>query len=251
MNYFAHGIRFLDRPYFLAGTATPDWLSACDRKVKLRKSQVPTSIAELPSEMLQQASSDQQRSEFDQFLNGIHQHLDDDVWFHGTRTFSECNVELAVAFRKALKPDRNYRCHALGHIAIEMLIDRYLMELHPEQLDRYYQSLSGVNELVIQSLVNSVATRTTERLVTYLRCFRWSQFLKEYQHPVGIIMKLNGVMRRVKLPELPFDITEVIEQGYELVKQRWGTLVPLELQELSFANVPKSSDVSSTTTMDS
>jgi hypothetical protein len=37
MNYFAHGIRFLDRPWFLAGTATPDWLSVADRKVRLRE----------------------------------------------------------------------------------------------------------------------------------------------------------------------------------------------------------------------
>ena len=27
MNYFAHAIRFLDDPYFLSGTALPDWLS--------------------------------------------------------------------------------------------------------------------------------------------------------------------------------------------------------------------------------
>ena len=27
VNYFAHGLRFLNRPHFLAGTAVPDWLS--------------------------------------------------------------------------------------------------------------------------------------------------------------------------------------------------------------------------------
>src|SRR3984957_18435669 len=36
MNYFAHGIRFVDRPWFLAGTALPDWLSVIDRRVRLR-----------------------------------------------------------------------------------------------------------------------------------------------------------------------------------------------------------------------
>ena len=33
MNYFAHGVRFLEDPYFLAGTAVPDWLSVVDRRV--------------------------------------------------------------------------------------------------------------------------------------------------------------------------------------------------------------------------
>ena len=39
MNYFAHGHRFVDDPYFLAGTAVPDWLSVVDRKVRVRAAQ--------------------------------------------------------------------------------------------------------------------------------------------------------------------------------------------------------------------
>ena len=36
MNYLAHGWRFANDPYFLAGTAAPDWLSVIDRKTRLR-----------------------------------------------------------------------------------------------------------------------------------------------------------------------------------------------------------------------
>ena len=36
MNYFAHGYAFLDDPYFLAGTAVPDWLSVIDRRMRAR-----------------------------------------------------------------------------------------------------------------------------------------------------------------------------------------------------------------------
>ena len=32
MNYFAHALPFFDRPYFVAGTAAPDWLAAADRQ---------------------------------------------------------------------------------------------------------------------------------------------------------------------------------------------------------------------------
>ena len=32
MNYFAHALPFLDRPYFVAGTAVPDWLTVADRR---------------------------------------------------------------------------------------------------------------------------------------------------------------------------------------------------------------------------
>jgi hypothetical protein len=36
VNYFAHGRRFIDDPYFLAGTAVPDWLNVVDRQVRVR-----------------------------------------------------------------------------------------------------------------------------------------------------------------------------------------------------------------------
>ena len=36
MNYFAHGRTFIDDPYFLAGTAVPDWLCVVDRRVRAR-----------------------------------------------------------------------------------------------------------------------------------------------------------------------------------------------------------------------
>ncbi len=36
MNYLAHALRYLDRPWFAAGTAVPDWLSVADRQVRVR-----------------------------------------------------------------------------------------------------------------------------------------------------------------------------------------------------------------------
>src|SRR5262245_35641363 len=33
MNYLAHGWRFVEEPYLLAGTAAPDWMSVIDRKI--------------------------------------------------------------------------------------------------------------------------------------------------------------------------------------------------------------------------
>jgi hypothetical protein len=36
MNFFAHGWQFTDDPYFLAGTAAPDWLCVADRGVRVR-----------------------------------------------------------------------------------------------------------------------------------------------------------------------------------------------------------------------
>ena len=40
MNYLAHALRFLDRPYFVAGACLPDLLSVADRAVRLRSRRV-------------------------------------------------------------------------------------------------------------------------------------------------------------------------------------------------------------------
>ena len=88
MNYFAHGMAFLDEPYFLAGTAVPDWLNVADRKVRLRREQV------LPW-------ADGSGSPIAQFAAGILRHLDDDDWFHAAPGFEQVAGELTKIFPRA------------------------------------------------------------------------------------------------------------------------------------------------------
>ena len=40
MNYFAHALPFLADPYFMAGTAVPDWLAVVDRGVRVKAKNV-------------------------------------------------------------------------------------------------------------------------------------------------------------------------------------------------------------------
>jgi hypothetical protein len=89
MNYFAHGLRFTDRPWFLAGTALPDWLSVADRDVRVRARQV------FPF-------ADGTGSAEAELAAGILQHLHDDQWFHRTRGFWKDQV--ATLFRETLGP---------------------------------------------------------------------------------------------------------------------------------------------------
>ena len=40
MNYYAHGCRFVDRPYFLIGTAIPDMIRVSDKGVRVHSKRV-------------------------------------------------------------------------------------------------------------------------------------------------------------------------------------------------------------------
>ena len=101
MNYFAHSLRFLDRPYFVVGTNVPDWLSVVDRQVRMRTKLVEPFMLNDGSIQSEVAA-------------GVWQHLDDDRWFHQTRAFTELSADLAVMFREALAPDESLRAGFLG-----------------------------------------------------------------------------------------------------------------------------------------
>ena len=79
MNYFAHALPFLDRPYFVAGTAVPDWLAVADRKVRLRSKHVEAFLDDADPYVAEVAA-------------GILQHLRDDARFHATRAFAETSL---------------------------------------------------------------------------------------------------------------------------------------------------------------
>src|SRR5690348_16960125 len=139
MNYFAHGLRFTDRPYFLAGTALPDWLSVVDRRVRLRGRQVRP-FAEGP------------QSPESELAAGVLQHLDDDAWFHKTAAFAIASAEITVLLRGALSSDEGHRPAFLGHILTEILLDALLIQRDPKRLAAYYEALASVDAAAVEEM---------------------------------------------------------------------------------------------------
>ena len=190
MNYFAHGHRFVDDPYFLAGTAVPDWLSVVDRKVRARKNLA------IPF-----------RTDCDPWVasvaQGIVQHHEDDDWFHRGRDFSELSLEFTVEIRDRLAPDTSLRPSFLGHILVELLLDSCLISRDPARLNAYYSAVEQLDKTVVQRIVNRMTTRQTLHLQTMIGIFCRERFLYDYQDDQRLLFRLNQVMRRVHLPTLP------------------------------------------------
>lgn len=215
MNYFAHGLRFLDRPYFVAGTAVPDWLSVVDRQVRMRGKLVEPFVLGDGSPQSDLAA-------------GIWQHLEDDRWFHQTRAFAEISSTLAVRFREALAPDDTLRAGFLGHIVTELLIDAELIERHPGQIERYYEALHEVDPAVVQQAVNAMAKTPTENLAPLIPRFIDERFLPDYLSDERLLHRLNQVLRRVKLPPLPAKAESVLNVARPLIRDRLSELLPKE-----------------------
>ncbi len=215
MNYFAHGFRFEDRPWFLAGTAVPDWLSVADRKVRLRAREVAPSADGTGSPQAELAA-------------GVLWHLEDDRWFHHTPAFIETSGELTRLYRQALGADNGFRPGFLGHVSTELLLDALLIEAHPRRLDAYYEALGQIDPEVVQRAVNAMARDFTSRLASFIPRFRRSQFLRDYTDPGRLLVRLNQVMRRIKLSRLPPRAEEVLRAARPIVRRRMGELLPPE-----------------------
>src|SRR6266446_6803595 len=136
MNYFAHGRDFVADPYFLAGTAVPDWLSVVDRKVRARRQRAAPLAEDSDSRVAAVA-------------RGIVRHHADDAWFHETRAFGELCWRFTADVRDALAPDDSLRPSFLGHILVELLLDDALIRRDPQRLERYYLAMEGVDSAVV------------------------------------------------------------------------------------------------------
>lgn len=213
MNYFAHGFRFPDRPWYLAGTAVPDWLGVADRKVRLRPAAV--------EEFARQAKGP--RAEI---AAGVLRHLEDDKWFHGTTAFRETTGELTRLFREVLEPGERIRPGFLGHIATELLLDGLLIEEDPDRLDAYYAALTGIDAELVEETVSAIAGESADRLAWFIDRFRDSEFLRDYGDPARLRYRLNQVLGRVRLDPLPEAAEGALASGRAVVRRRMGELLP-------------------------
>jgi len=216
LNYLAHGWHFAGEPYVLAGTAAPDWLSVIDRKIRLR-SRTAAEFTENGDPVLAAVA------------RGVVQHHIDDAWFHSTPAFNELSLSFAVESRAALPGDEGFRPSFLGHILVELLLDAALAEEAPQRLDEYYAALSALDAAATERAISRLATRPVERIAALVPRFVNERFLYDYLDDGKLLTRLNHVMRRVGLPQLPPDIAELFPSMRQRVRnQKIALLTPAE-----------------------
>lgn len=224
MNYLSHGYRFLDDPWFLAGTAVPDWLSVVNRRMRARVRIVEPIVETTEDETTRQLG------------RGILQHHHDDSIFHTCDAFVMLEAKAAARFR-TIMPDRyDHRPGFLGHIVVELLLDTVVEERYPGSLDRYYDALASIDSTSLQEKVNSMATRTSDRLGWFIRKFHEERFLEDYRSDEGLLFRLNQVMKRVKLPALPEATLELFQELRPIVRDNASGM--LETVESAFDRGP-------------
>ena len=215
MNYFAHGRRYVTNPYFLAGTAVPDWLNVVDRKIRARARNARLLVDD-PDAITSTVA------------RGIIQHHEDDDWFHRTQAFAELSLRFTCEIRDSLGPDDSLRCHFLGHILVEILLDSVLIEKHPTQLEDYYAALLQVDGELVARIVTRISGRPSIGLAWLLPRFIEERFLWDYPLDDKLLIRLNQVMRRVKLAPLPGHFKDLLPAARSAIRNRVDELLSPE-----------------------
>jgi hypothetical protein len=218
MNYLAHALPFFDRPYFAAGTGVPDWLTVADRQVRLRRKQIEPFLADADPILSAVAG-------------GVRQHLLDDARFHEARAFAELSWRLAALARDALENELGMRPTFLGHLLVEVLLDAVLTEENPARLEEYYRVIETVEPHLVEAAVNKMASRPTDRLAIMIAEFRRQRILWDYLDDAKLLVRLNQVMHRVKLPPLPDAFLAILPPARRAVADRKTELlegIPVE-----------------------
>jgi hypothetical protein len=207
MNYFAHGRAYIDDPFFLVGTALPDWMNVIDRRNRVR-SQVAIGLTDDADTCTATVAA------------GVVQHHADDAWFHSTRAFAELSLEFARLVRDQLPDDEGFRPHFLGHILVEILLDSILVSAEPERLEAYYAAFDQLDVAAIHRAVERIAPQPVPNLPRFVQMFSQERFLWDYADDAKLLYRLNQVMRRVTLPPLPPSFTQIFASMRSSVASR-------------------------------
>jgi hypothetical protein len=212
MNYFTHGHDFVDDPYFLAGTAVPDWLSVVDRPTRIRRARALEFVdADDPC--------------LAAIARGIARHCHDDGWFHATRAFAELSLELTAQARDRLDEDAGFRPHFIGHILVEILLDAELIAADSDRLEAWYEALDQLDAVRVAEAVGQMGRGGGQQLAVFIPKFSSERFLWDYLNDGKLMVRLNQVMRRVELPALPAAFGRLLPTARRLVAERQAELL--------------------------
>lgn len=212
MNYFAHALHCLDDPYQCAGVATPDWLGIFRPRVRCRSRHAEPYLE----------AGDHNVAALAQ---GIVRHHADDGWFHETPAFAQLSVDFAGRIRRATHDADGMRPSFVGHILVELLLDATLIEDNPMALEAYYESLAQVSPRLVAEQVSAMSGQNASDLETLIPKFIETRFLEDYEDNSRLCFRLNQVMRRVGLNELPAEFQELLPAARADVRSRQAELL--------------------------
>lgn len=215
MNLVAH--YHLDRDlvnsFFTVGAATPDLLSIYNSHLRIKERH------------LKKLSEDERGRITPPFLAGLQRHFFADGVFHTSPLFTRETKHISNML-EAYFPDLEIqRKFFIGHILLELMIDKVLINLHPGILESYYGHFESL--LPFRDIKRSLEIAVGHELPNYeayLKRFLRRKFLYHYADPQHIAWILRRILRRVRIRD-----TEYVQSPafFQLMDDYEKRLVPI------------------------
>jgi hypothetical protein len=124
---------------------------------------------------------------------GILRHYELDAAFHSSGVFRECCSLASLHMVEAGLDREKYRFWFLGHIVVEVLLDRQLILLNPRLVDEYYNVLSyvDINKFDAYFYFNDNKEEKSKILTNFTRFLnvRFLQYLEKIEGAVESIVR--------------------------------------------------------------
>jgi hypothetical protein len=222
MNYFAHAYPHLADdaldPYFLAGLATPDWLTVVARRTKCRTKHVEPWLLH-------------DDARWAALARGIARHHADDRWFHETQAFTELSMQFSKRIQAHCADASDMRTSFLGHILVELLLDAELIARDPRRLERYYAIINRADPTHVAAWIEQMSGNPVGDLAEFIPRFVSVRFLADYANDDSLCYRVNQVLNRVGLMALPESFCELLPDLREQVAQNAQTLMTASTEE--------------------
>ena len=127
--------------------------------------------------------------------------------------------------RDELPPDNGFRPGFLGHIIVELLLDDCLAADDPASLAAYYDAVDSVDPEAVMQFVADVTGKPVERLAELIPRFVQERFLYDYADDAKLLFRLNNVMGRVGLAQIPEAFLSLLPRIRAVVRDRKDELL--------------------------
>lgn len=190
MNLVAH--YYLDRDrvnsYFVVGAATPDLLSIYNSSLRIK------------ARHLRKMSEDQAGRITPPFLSGLYRHFFADGVFHLSPHFKEQTKRISNMLVEYFPDLDIQRKFFIGHILLELLIDKVLIDENPGILESYYGHFEGLQPFKELKKASELAVgHELPNYEAYMKKFMRRRYLYEYAKFEHIAWVLRRILRRVSI----------------------------------------------------
>lgn len=195
MNLVAH--YYLDRDlvnsYFAVGAATPDLLSIYNSQLRIKQRH------------LLKLSEDEAGRITPPFLNGLQRHFFADGIFHDSPIFQRETKRISNMLVQYFPDIAIQRKFFIGHILLELMLDKVLIKLHPGILETYYGHFEALQPFRdIRRSLEIALNHQLPNYEAYLTRFLRRKFLYHYADPQHIAWILRRILRRVRIRDTEY-----------------------------------------------